>query len=184
MAADLRAKVFDVDATKSAGKSGWGWIGLVASERGLRLLTLPARTRDAAILTISQYYPDVAEIEDDPFLCSVAEQVSAYLFGDLREFSVELDLRGNTPFAVSVWVTANRIPYGQTRTYGWVADEVAGSSAAQAAGAALGANPIPLILPCHRVIGSDGSMHGYAGGLDMKVRLLALESGQGTLGLT
>jgi methylated-DNA-[protein]-cysteine S-methyltransferase len=183
MASDLRAMIFDVDLDKPAGKRGWGWIGLVASERGLRLVTLPAQTNDAASLAVSQYYPGVAEIEDDPFLCTVADQLSAYLSDDLREFSVELDLRGNTPFAVSVWITANRIPYGQTRTYAWVADEVAGSGAAQAAGAALGANPIPLIIPCHRVIGSDGSLHGYAGGLDMKARLLALESGQGTLGL-
>ena len=183
MTADLRAMICDVDSAKPTGLAGWGWVGLVASERGLRLLTLPARAHEAALDRVHRYYTAAPLTENDPFLCATVDQVRTYLFGELRAFSVELDLRGNTPFALSVWAATGRIPYGQTRTYAWVADEVGGAGAAQAVGAALGANPIPLIVPCHRVIGSDGSLHGYAGGLDMKARLLALESGQATLGL-
>ena len=104
----------------------------------------------------------------------------AYLHGELREFNVTLDLRGYTAFALAVWAAANRIAYGQTRTYRWIAEQAGGGGAGiyQAVGTALGANPVPLIIPCHRVVGSDGSLTGYAGGVEMKERLLALESGQ------
>ena len=86
--------------------------------------------------------------------------------------------RGYTPFEQTVWAIALRIPYGETRTYGWIAAQTGGPGMAQAVGMALGNNPVPLIVPCHRVIGADGSLHGFAGGLDMKARLLALENQQ------
>jgi len=176
MADDLRALVFEV--------KNWGWVGLVASERGLRLLTLPSSSEGTAWAAVRELYPDAPSLPDDVFLLEVARQIKAYLSGDLREFSTPLDLRGHTSFALSVWATNVRIPYGQTRTYRWIADLVgSGPSIYQAVGAALGANPIPLIIPCHRVIASDGSLHGYGGGLLMKARLLALESGQASFGL-
>jgi O-6-methylguanine DNA methyltransferase len=159
-----------------------GWVGLVASERGLRYLGLPVPTYEAALRHIRREYPNAALAPDDAALLAIAEQVRAYLAGDLRVFSVELDLRGHMPFELGVWAAASRIPYGETRTYGWIATQLCGSAgAAQAVGAALGDNPIPLIIPCHRVLGSDGSLHGFAGGLEMKARLLDLERGQGAL---
>lgn len=177
MTADVRAQVFEVP--------GWGWVGLAASLQGLRMLGLPRRTEAAALRTLRQHYRDIALAADDSFLQDVSRQVLAFLAGECREFAVTLDLRGHTAFELAVWAAVARIPYGQTRTYTWVADEVGGGrAAAQAAGAAVGANPTPLIVPCHRVIGSDGSLHGFAGGLEMKARLLALESGQGSLDLT
>ncbi|PKO23309.1 MAG: cysteine methyltransferase [Chloroflexi bacterium HGW-Chloroflexi-1] len=183
MTDDLRALIFHVGTPDNSFEPDWGWIGLVASARGLRLLRLPEASFDAAQRYVHEYYPNVPLIPADPGLLNVADQVRAYLAGAASEFSVELDLRGYTPFALSVWAAAARIPYGQTRTYGWIADQVSGAGAAQAVGAALDANPVPLIIPCHRVIGSDGSLHGFAGGLDMKARLLALESGQQRLNL-
>jgi len=181
MISDLRALAFQVNLPEASILSGW--IGLVASERGLRLLGLPKPTREAALGYVNEHYPEVTLTGDDPFLLDVARQLRSYLVGELREFAVKLDLRGNNPFALSVWAATRQIPYGQTRTYGWIAEQVGGLGAAQAVGAALGANPVPLIVPCHRVVGSDGSLHGYAGGLDMKARLLALERGQATLRL-
>lgn len=173
---DLKALVFEVKT------SGWGWIGLVGSSRGLRLLTLPVSGSDAALGRVRLCCPDVPLVPDDPFLLDVADQVQVYLAGTRREFSVTLDLAGHTAFELAVWGATLRIPYGQTRTYAWLAGQVGGGAgAAQLVGAVLGANPVPLIVPCHRVIGSDGSLHGFAGGLDMKARLLALESGQMTL---
>jgi len=161
-----------------------GWIGLVASERGLRFLGLPAPTYEAALRSIRRDYPNAVLAPDDSALLEIAEQVRAYIAGDLRVFSAELDLRGHMPFELAVWAAAARIPYGETRTYGWIAAQVGGGSgAAQAVGAALGANPAPLIIPCHRVLGSDGALHGFAGGLEMKARLLDLERGQGALTL-
>ncbi len=176
--------------------AGWGWVGLVASERGLRLLTLPSATRAAALRAVHYDYPDVPLVEFEPaaatgeaasgpeaLLQAAARQVRGYLAGALQEFDVPLDLRGHTSFALTVWAIAAKIPYAQTRTYAWIARQVGGSGQGiyQAVGAALGSNPIPLIIPCHRVIGSDGSLHGYAGGLAMKARLLALETGQARL---
>lgn len=176
MAGEARTLVFEVET--------WGWIGLGASIQGLRILTLPRRTEQAALRALRQHYRETAMMPADDELRETARQVGAFLRGELREFTVTLDLRGHTPFELAVWAAVARIPYGQTRTYTWVADQVGGGrGAAQAVGAAVGANPIPLIIPCHRVIGADGSLHGFAGGLAMKARLLALESGQGSFGL-
>ena len=182
MGEGLRALIFEVAATDVA--PAWGWIGLVASDEGLRLLTLPLRTRDLALRRVRKHYADVGLAPADPFLVSVAGQVTGYLTGACREFSVNLDLRGHTTFELSVWAITRRIGWGETRTYGWIAGQVGGGpGTAQAVGAALGNNPIPLIIPCHRVIGSDGSLHGFGGGLNMKARLLALETRQMTLEL-
>lgn len=179
MAANTRALVFQ---SQDADNVAWGWIGLVASERGLRFLGLPVESRDRAWRELRAHYPEAILTPEDLFLLDVAGQVTGYLAGERREFAVELDLRGRTTFELAVWAAAGRIPYGETRTYSWIAGQVGGASsgrgAAQAVGAALGCNPVPLIVPCHRVIGSDGSLHGFAGGLDMKARLLALENQQ------
>ena len=174
MADELRTTLFEAP--------DWGWIGLVHSERGLRMLILPRRLREDAQRALSKHYPDAPLADDDPVLADIEQQVCAFLAGQRRTFDVQVDLRGHTSFELTVWAAAGRIGYGETRTYAWVAAQVGGGpGAAQAAGAALGANPVPLIVPCHRVIGSDGSLHGFAGGLRMKARLLALESGQTTL---
>ena len=187
MADDFRAFVFQAEHEADGSSpesfnfvSVRGWIGLVASERGLRMLTLPVADRETAERTLRSYYPDARIVPDDITLLDVARQVRTYLAGELREFTVTLDLRGYTAFALAVWAAANRIAYGQTRTYRWIAEQAGGGGAGiyQAVGTALGANPVPLIIPCHRVVGSDGSLTGYAGGIEMKERLLALESGQ------
>jgi O-6-methylguanine DNA methyltransferase len=187
---ELRALVFragsrDTHAAPEAGNSDAilsGWVGLVASERGLRYLGLPARTYEVALQRIRGDYPNAVLAPDNANLLEIARQVRAYMAGNLRDFSVDLDLRGHTPFELAVWAAATRIPYGETRTYGWIASQVGGGpGAAQAVGAALGNNPIPLVIPCHRVLGSDGTLHGFAGGLEMKARLLDLERGQSSL---
>jgi len=140
------------------------------------MLRLPTGSHEAALRYVRSHYADIDLVTDDPFLTPVAGQVCAYLAGERREFEVELDLRGYTPFEQTVWAIALRIPYGETRTYGWIAAQTGGPGMAQAVGIALGNNPVPLIVPCHRVIGADGSLHGFAGGLDMKARLLAVEN--------
>ena len=186
MADDLRAFVFRIEQEAVQPPPNQsdlailrGWIALAVTERGLRMLTLPVAGRETALNALREHYPDAPIVTDHVTLLEVARQVRAYLRGELREFTVTLDLRGHTAFSLAVWAATSRIAYGQTRTYRWVAEQVGGGSGAyQAAGAALGANPIPLIIPCHRVIGADGSLHGFAGGLQMKAQLLALESGQ------
>jgi methylated-DNA-[protein]-cysteine S-methyltransferase len=128
---------------------------------------------------LRHHYAQVRLSTSNTFLQAVAEQVKAYLAGQARQFAVELDLRGYTTFELAVWAATSRIAYGETRTYAWIAGQTGGGpGTAQAVGAALASNPVPLIVPCHRVIGSDGGLHGFAGGLDMKRRLLALENQQ------
>jgi methylated-DNA-[protein]-cysteine S-methyltransferase len=108
----------------------------------------------------------------------VARQLDEYFAGERTEFDLPLSQHG-TPFELDVWNTLRRIPYGETRTYGDIAREL--SSVARAVGRANGRNPISIIVPCHRVIGANGSLTGYAGGLDAKRELLEHEQGVGSL---
>ena len=107
---------------------------------------------------------------------AVARQLSEYFAGTRRTFDVDLALRG-TPFQVAVWEELCRIPYGDTITYAELARRIGKPSAVRAVGAANGANPIAIIVPCHRVIGANGSLTGFGGGLPTKRALLDLEQG-------
>jgi methylated-DNA-[protein]-cysteine S-methyltransferase len=110
-----------------------------------------------------------------PF-AAAAQQLDAYFAGELRAFDLPLDLAG-TPFQRQVWAELLRIPFGQTVTYGQLAAVIGKPSASRAVGLANGRNPVSIVVPCHRVIGSDGSLTGYGGGIDRKRFLLALERG-------
>ncbi|QWB22091.1 MULTISPECIES: methylated-DNA--[protein]-cysteine S-methyltransferase [Streptomyces] len=113
---------------------------------------------------------------DDTLFAEAEEQLEAYFAGDLKEFTVELRLTG-TPFQRTVWEQLSRIPYGETRTYGQLAATLGTPTASRAVGLANGRNPVGIIVPCHRVVGANGSLTGYGGGLDRKRRLLEFESG-------
>jgi len=103
------------------------------------------------------------------------KQFVRYFSGKPTTFRVSLDLAAGTLFQQKVWRVLCSIPYGQTRSYAWVARKLGKSGAARAVGTACGANPVPIIVPCHRVIASDGTLGGYSGGLAWKRRLLRLE---------
>ncbi|MFH9262753.1 methylated-DNA--[protein]-cysteine S-methyltransferase [Streptomyces sp. NPDC017546] len=105
------------------------------------------------------------------------QQLTAYFAGDRTTFDLPLNMAG-TPFQRSVWAELLKIPYGETRTYGELAEELGKPGASRAVGLANGKNPVGIIVPCHRVIGASGSLTGYGGGLDRKQRLLAFESGR------
>ncbi|MEP7296308.1 MAG: methylated-DNA--[protein]-cysteine S-methyltransferase [Burkholderiales bacterium] len=111
---------------------------------------------------------------DDALLHRAAEQLHAYFAGEALAFDVPLDLQG-TPFQRSVWQALLDIPAGETRTYGEIAAALGSASAVRAVGGAVGRNPVSVIVPCHRAVGSDGSLTGYAGGVDRKRALLELE---------
>ena len=145
-------------------------IRLVAGKSGLRAVQFhtfrqPAGERNDANKWMNQ----------------AAEELRAYFAGTLRIFRVPLDMEG-TEFQLSVWNYLTKIPYGETRSYGQVAEAIARPKAVRAVGAANGSNPVAIIVPCHRVIGSSGKLTGYGGGLPMKKRLLELE-GAWTMGL-
>lgn len=115
-------------------------------------------------------------VHDPALLVAATDQLRRYFEGNLREFDLPLDLHG-TPFQVEVWNALRRIPYGETASYRDLAADIGRPNAVRAVGAANGRNPVSIIVPCHRVIGADGSLTGYGGGLDRKRFLLELESG-------
>lgn len=113
--------------------------------------------------------------DETPFGAMI-DQLAAYFAGELKEFTLELRLSG-TEFQRRVWDQLRRIPYGETRSYGDLADALGNPGASRAVGLANGKNPIGIVVPCHRVVGANGSLTGYGGGLDRKQRLLDFESG-------
>jgi methylated-DNA-[protein]-cysteine S-methyltransferase len=110
------------------------------------------------------------------------EQLAAYFAGDLQEFTLDLAPRG-TSFQLEVWQALRTIPYGETRSYGHLAAQVGRPGASRAVGAANGSNPISIVVPCHRVIGADGRLTGFGGGLPRKQWLLSMERGQAQMPL-
>lgn len=135
---------------------------------------------DGSVLTnlrmVDQTYePDRAGWSPDPAAFERAvEQLTAYFAGELTDFDLELDLRG-TAFQRRVWNALLTIPYGETRSYGEIAEQIGAPGSARAVGWANGHNPIAIVVPCHRVIGAGGSLTGYGGGLERKRALLDLE---------
>jgi methylated-DNA-[protein]-cysteine S-methyltransferase len=113
---------------------------------------------------------------DDDAFAEARGQLAAYFAGELREFDLDLAPHG-TEWQLRVWSALREIPYGETRSYRDIAEQVCTPAASRAVGMANGRNPISIIVPCHRVIGADGSLTGYGGGLDRKRSLLALEAG-------
>ncbi|MGP4011847.1 methylated-DNA--[protein]-cysteine S-methyltransferase [Streptomyces sp. 4N124] len=113
---------------------------------------------------------------EDTLFSEAEDQLKAYFAGELKEFTLELRLHG-TAFQRTVWDQLRKIPYGETRSYGDLADALGNPGASRAVGLANGKNPIGIIVPCHRVVGANGSLTGYGGGLERKLRLLEFEGG-------
>jgi O-6-methylguanine DNA methyltransferase len=151
-----------------------GVLRLAATARGLAYLGLPHASGRGLAGWCVRHAPD-AELEEAwaPHRAAVA-QILEYLEGKRTAFDLPLDLRG-TPFQLEVWQALLRIPYGETCSYADLAREIGRPSAMRAVGAANGANPVALVVPCHRVIAADRKLGGYAGGLELKARLLAME---------
>jgi len=125
---------------------------------------------------VRTYGPGI--VPDARRTAGIARELDQYFNGRRRSFDVQIDLSGLTPFQRRVLRATARIPYGDLVTYKTVARRAGNEAASRAAGAAVGANPIPIVVPCHRVVASDGTLGGYAGGLDAKRRLLAIERGE------
>ncbi|GIG62378.1 methylated-DNA--protein-cysteine methyltransferase [Longispora fulva] len=113
---------------------------------------------------------------DSPYLDSLREQMAAYFAGELTEFDVPLSVRVGSPFERRVWAALREIPYGEMATYGRIATDLGDSGAARAVGTANNHNPLPIVVPCHRVVGADGKLVGFGGGLHRKKHLLELEA--------
>lgn len=145
---------------------------LAGDERGLHLVHFLNGRRPKS--------PDPEWSEDKKPFKEVLRQLRAYFDGKLKDFDLPLVLNG-TEFQLRVWRRLQKIPYGETVSYGQIAREFGNPEASRAVGLANGSNPIPIIVPCHRVIGSNGDLTGFGGGLPIKKKLLALESKQKSL---
>jgi methylated-DNA-[protein]-cysteine S-methyltransferase len=146
-----------------------GTLTLVAGDEGLRAVLWPDGRLDRVGLGGETLTPG-----DAPVLDAAAVQFDEYFAGARTTFDVPLDLHG-TSFQLAAWRALAAIPYGETRTYSEQADRIGRPTAVRAIGAANGRNPVSIVLPCHRVIGSDGSLVGFGGGLEVKAALLELE---------
>lgn len=152
----------------------WSWVEtelgrlfVARSERGVCLLELHESAARARLAASEGF------VEDRAALAPVAQQLQEYGRGERRVFELELDLSG-TEFELRIWNALRAIPWGRTRTYGEIAQAIGAPGAARAVGRANGRNPLPIVVPCHRVVSEQG-LGGFSGGLEVKQRLLALE---------
>ena len=149
-----------------------GYLGILASASGLLRTTLPHPSDEE----VRQLLGGINQARWSPVLFKdLTERLCAYFAGDNVAFPDRLDLTGATAFQRKVWEIARLIPYGESRSYKWLAEQIEKPGAWRAVGQALGSNPLPIIIPCHRVLASNGSLGGFSGGLGMKRYLLALE---------
>ncbi|MBI4308179.1 MAG: methylated-DNA--[protein]-cysteine S-methyltransferase [Chloroflexi bacterium] len=155
-----------------------GWVGIAWSARGLAAVAGPAPQAPEAELELRArvgYFLPVQKPPSSGLGWALEEKLQAYLNGQRVSFDEPIDLSRMAAFTRRVLEVTQAIPYGEVRTYAGIAAEVGNPRAARAVGRALGANPMPFVIPCHRVIASDGGLCGYGLGLPLKARLLAME---------
>lgn len=154
-----------------------GWkLYLAATEKGLCFVGSQNKPFEELKVWAEKHYAGSPLVQNDEKLQLYEKELVEYFQGKRKTFTIQSDFRG-TPFQVAVWNALCKIPYGETKTYSDVADLIQKPSAVRAVGAAIGANPVMITIPCHRVIGKNGKLTGFRGGLEMKKRLLDLESG-------
>jgi methylated-DNA-[protein]-cysteine S-methyltransferase len=151
----------------------WGWMGVIASPNGIRRLNLPVPSQDDALDKLKSEIED-AVYDPSPFE-KLRLRLERYFMGGVVDFDDVLDLSKGSVFFQCAWKACVSIPRGETRNYAWLASQSGNPSAVRAAGQAMARNPACIIIPCHRVIGSDGSLRGFGGGLNLKQRMLDIE---------
>ena len=158
----------------------FGWLALLGSTQGLRRVSLQPEPQDA-LAGLGDALDDARE--NAAVFADALAAFGKYFAGDTGALdAIPLDLSGASPFFGAAWAACRGIPPGETRTYQWLAEAAGNPRASRAAGQAMAKNPFPLIIPCHRVVGSNGGLHGYgAGGVGVKARLLEMERNRGTL---
>ena len=156
-------------------KSRWGWMGVSETTKGIDAIVLPKSSRQAVLSELQAASAALLDAQVSSRLQEARTQLTDYLAGTRRSFDLSLDLSRGTSFQRKVWRTLRRVSYGQFRSYQWVAVRVGGSQYARAVGNAVGANPMPIVIPCHRIVAQDTSLGGFSGGLPTKRKLLTLE---------
>lgn len=151
-----------------------GYIGLVSSSKGLHMLILPKKCEEEVKAELELHYTEEL-IRDEKTLAPIRKKVTDYLNGKMVKFQENLDIIGATPFEMKVWDVVFGIPYGEVRSYDWVAKQIGQPKKGRAVGQALKHNRLPIVIPCHRVINKSGDLGGYAGGVELKRALLKVE---------
>ncbi len=155
----------------------WGEMFVAATERGFCYLSL--RRVEIDDLLLSPLFRKKVDLErDDGGFAEFNGKLKDYLEGKKVFFSEPLDLRGATPFQRAVWERTGTIPYGEVRSYDWLAKRIGHPQAARAVGRSLALNPLPILIPCHRVVRKNGGLGGFSGGSGLKRRLLEVEGVQ------
>jgi len=152
----------------------YGWAGVAGSKAGVTRVSLPAPDRACALAVLKEGRGEEF-VETEHEFGQVADDVAAYFGGERVELACKLDLSGFTEFQREVWEAARKIGYGEIRSYKWVADTMGRPGAARAVGQALSKNPVPVIVPCNRVVRADGGLGGFGSGLRWKIMLLEME---------
>lgn len=153
-------------------KSPFGWVVVAGSSLGIARIMFGASTESEAEELLLN---ETQAVESQSGLSEAINLLTRYFNGMHVNFNIELDLSAGTQFQIAAWQTARQIPYGAVQSYSWIAREIGMPKAARAVGQAMGANPLPIIVPCHRVLRSDGELGGFSRGLNWKRQLLALE---------
>jgi O-6-methylguanine DNA methyltransferase len=156
-------------------ESQWGWIGVSETTQGIDAVVLPKPSRQAVVSELRLSVAELREGQVSSRLRKAQIQLTDYLAGTRRSFDLPLDLSRGTSFQRKVWQTLRRVSYGRLRSYRWVAVRVGGREYARAVGNAVAANPLPIVIPCHRIVAHDASLGGFSGGLFTKRKLLTLE---------
>ena len=151
-----------------------GWVGVLGSAKGLLGTTLPQPSAQEAEKLLGDRVKEA--IQSDNFFYDLLRRLRSYFAGHRVTFPDELDLSPATAFQREVWQITRLIPFGETRSYTWVAEQLGKAGAVRAVGQALARNPLPIIIPCHRVVAKDGKLGGYSGGTEKKDYLLRLEA--------
>ena len=156
-------------------RTPWGWMGVSETAKGIDAVVLPKASRQAVLSELGLSSAKLLDGRISPRLREAQAQLMGYLAGTRRSFDLPLDLSRGTDFQQKVWRTLRRISYGRLRSYQWVAARVGGSRYARAVGNAVGANPMPIVIPCHRIVAQDMTLGGFSCGLPTKRKLLTLE---------
>jgi methylated-DNA-[protein]-cysteine S-methyltransferase len=161
-------------------KSSWGWVGISETAKGIDAIALPKGSKRTIESGLRAMADGPFEPRGSARLDTARLQVLDYLAGSRNTFDIPLDLSRGTLFQRRVWRMLQRVPYGKLRSYQWIAARVGGRRYARAVGNAVAANPLPIMVPCHRIVAQDASLGGFSCGLSMKRKLLTLE---GTLSM-
>ena len=153
----------------------WGWMGISETTKGIDAVVLPKASRQAVLAELRLSAAELLEGRMSSRLRKAQTQLTDYLAGARRSFDLPLDLSQGTSFQQKVWRTLQSVSYSRLRSYQWVAVRVGGRQYARAVGNAVGANPVPIVIPCHRIVAQDASLGGFSGGLPTKRKLLTLE---------